>query len=140
MAEEKYSGGKCHTCIPDPSFVGMSQEEIGREFLTLAPWSLWKLDVDGKYLSRDFICRNWKAAIEVIQAVSEIAESRDMLHHPDIHLTDYRNLEIRVFTHAVGGLTPVDFKLARAIDHIKIDFSPKWLKANPEATHANANK
>jgi len=140
MSEEISIGDRCHSCIPDPSFTGMDPEDVELEFRSLAPSSLWKLEDGGNCLSRTFICRNWKAAIDTIQAVSDIAERKDMQHHPDIHLTNYRSLEIRVSTHAVGTLTPNDFKLARAIDRIKIDFSPKWLKANPEALPIDAGK
>ena len=50
----------------------------------------------------------------------------------DIHLTEYRNVKVVIWTHVVGGLTSSDFKLAKAIENTKIDLSPKWLTSHPE--------
>jgi 4a-hydroxytetrahydrobiopterin dehydratase len=37
-------------------------------------------------------------------------------HHPDLHLTGYRNVAVELWTHAAGGLTENDFILAAKID------------------------
>ena len=95
--------------------------------------NLWTMSSDGKSLSRSFVCRNWKSAIDCINKLSDLAESEDIQHHPDVSLTRYRNVEVKLWTHAVDGLTAFDFKLARGIDAIVIDYSPKWLKEHPEA-------
>jgi 4a-hydroxytetrahydrobiopterin dehydratase len=91
----------------------------------------WKLSEDRKYLSSFFVCRHFKAAIAYINAAADIAEREDIKHHPDLHLTSYRNIEVKLYTHAVDGLTRFDFNLARELDSISIDYSPKWLKENP---------
>jgi 4a-hydroxytetrahydrobiopterin dehydratase len=50
-------------------------------------------------------------------------------HHPDLHLTDYRSVEVVVATHAGGGrVTMADLVLAAKIDALPVDYSPKWLK------------
>jgi 4a-hydroxytetrahydrobiopterin dehydratase len=55
-------------------------------------------------------------------------------HHPDFHLTNYRDVTIEIFTHKLGGLTMNDFVLAKHLtDEVSVDYSPKWLKAHPEA-------
>lgn len=36
-----------------------------------------------------------------LNGVAEIAEEQG--HHPDLHLTQYRNVEIRLQTHSMGG-------------------------------------
>ena len=51
--------------------------------------------------------------------VGEVAESED--HHPDLHLTGYRNVAIELSTHAVGGLTENDFILAAKIDPLPVE-------------------
>lgn len=96
----------------------------------------WSLSEDGKHISRHFACKNWKAAIDVITSISEIAERHN--HHPDLHLTAYRNLEVTMTTNAVNALTASDFKLAAEIDTIPVEYSSKWLKANPEALKETA--
>ena len=55
--------------------------------------------------------------------VGQVAESED--HHPDLHLTGYRNVAIELSTHAVGGLTENDFILAAKIDQLPVELKPK---------------
>ena len=70
--------------------------------------------------------------MDSLNAIGTIAEREN--HHPDMHLTGYRNVEIVLFTHSQGGITTNDIALARMIDdEVVIEFSPKWLKAHPEA-------
>ena len=50
--------------------------------------------------------------------MAELAEAEG--HHPDLHLQDYRNVSIELWTHSVGGLTENDFILAVKIDRLPI--------------------
>jgi 4a-hydroxytetrahydrobiopterin dehydratase len=59
------------------------------------------------------------AAVKFINSVAEIAEKED--HHPDVHLTGYRNLKIDLSTHALGGLSENDFILAAKINELPIE-------------------
>jgi 4a-hydroxytetrahydrobiopterin dehydratase len=54
-------------------------------------------------------------------------------HHPNLHLTNYREVELEIYTHSLGGLTQNDFNLAEAVDKISVKYSPKWLKENQHA-------
>ena len=58
--------------------------------------------------------KNFAAAVEFITDITDIAEAEN--HHPDLHLTGYRNLAIELWTHAIGGLSENDFILAAKID------------------------
>lgn len=89
----------------------------------------WSLSDDKKSITCAFTCRNFKAAMAFLNAAAEIAENPDMNHHPDLHLTSYRNVTVRIYTHSAGGLTRHDFKLAAALDTIEVDYSPAWLKS-----------
>lgn len=124
------SKASCHTCS-NPGAPALSDEEIAQEMATLRP--VWTLAQDKKSICRKFTCRNWQAVMNAIQEISVRAESKEIQHHPDLHITNYRDLEIVIMTHAVNGLTCNDFVLARAIDQISIDYSPKWLREHPEA-------
>ena len=42
-------------------------------------------------------------------------------------------MEVRLYTHSVGGITDNDFILATKIDAVKVVYSPKWLRENPNA-------
>lgn len=97
---------------------------------------LWKLEhVAGNasafpVLSKRFTCKNWQAAIDFINRASEVAER--IGHHPDISLTKYRDIEVRLVTHSgpAPGLTRLDFGVAKELDAVPVDYSPKWLKEN----------
>jgi len=41
-----------------------------------------------------------------------------MQHHPDLHLENYKDAWIEIWTHTVGGLTAADFTLASRIDEM----------------------
>ena len=131
------SDGRCPACGcvgPNPGYIPMEPADIKLEldFINsqLPSMAKWILAEDGRSLYRKFTCRNWQSAINSIQAISVIAEREDFHHHPDLHLTNYRIIEIRLSTHAANGLTNYDFKLASALGAIDIDYSPKWLKEN----------
>jgi len=78
----------------------------------------WKIDIDGKGIFREYTTKNFLAAVDFIQKVAQIAEAED--HHPDIHLTGYRNLRIDLSTHAIGGLSENDFIVAAKVNEIPI--------------------
>ena len=65
--------------------------------------------------------------------VAELAEAEG--HHPDLHLTSYREVRVDLSTHAIKGLAVPDFIMAAKIDLIEVDYSPKWLeKQKPAVT------
>ncbi len=74
----------------------------------------WELSADDKTISKKYSFKNFKEALAFVNKVGEIAEGEG--HHPDIHLTDYRHVEIILSTHAIGGLSQNDFILAAKID------------------------
>jgi 4a-hydroxytetrahydrobiopterin dehydratase len=86
----------------------------------------WSLSADGKLLSKTFVAKHWAAAMAFLNAMSTIAE--DEGHHPDVHLTNWRDVRVELTTHAVGGLTMPDLVLAAKIDAIPVEYSPKWLR------------
>jgi len=73
----------------------------------------WQLTDDHKMIYREFIMQDFMAAIDLIDRIALIAE--DEKHHPDIHLTQYRNLRVALTTHDVGGLSDKDFTVALKI-------------------------
>jgi pterin-4a-carbinolamine dehydratase len=65
-------------------------------------------------------------AIAFFDAVCGVAEAEQ--HHPDLHLTNYRDVEVVLSTHAIGGLARADFILAAKLDALDVEYSPKWLR------------
>ncbi|HEX7460436.1 MAG TPA: 4a-hydroxytetrahydrobiopterin dehydratase [Acidimicrobiales bacterium] len=58
-------------------------------------------------------CASFPAALDFVVAVGGLAEAAD--HHPDIDIR-WRTVRLALVTHDAGGITELDFSLARAID------------------------
>ena len=76
----------------------------------------WALANDGKSIERAYILKNFTACVDLIDKIKDIAE--DEMHHPDLHLTGYKNLKVVLYTHALGGVTDNDLILAAKIDQL----------------------
>ena len=79
----------------------------------------WQMDAAGKVISREFMMKNFVAAVGLINRVADIAESEN--HHPDVHLVGYRKLTICLNTHAIDGLSENDFILAAKINELPVE-------------------
>lgn len=78
----------------------------------------WTVSADAVRIRREWTAKHFKAALEFINSVAALAEAEQ--HHPDIHLTGYRQIAIELYTHAIGGLSENDFILAAKIDRLPI--------------------
>ena len=106
-------------CVPCEGGVpALSKKEALRYLKDLKGWTLSE---DEKGIRSEFFMKDFMAAIELINRIAQLAEKED--HHPDIHLTGYRKLVIKLSTHAINGLSENDFILAAKIDKL-----PKKLK------------
>lgn len=115
-----------HTCGCGDATM-LNEKECIQEYSKLNP-KLWTLTDDMKYLVRKFKTRNFISAMNCIKEVATISELNN--HHPDIHLTSWNNVEIVLWTHTVNGLTSFDFKMAKELEEIEVDYCQKWFKAN----------
>ena len=78
----------------------------------------WQLRDDGTCIRREWVVKDFQAAIEFLNRVAELAEQEG--HHPDLHLTDYRNIAVELSTHAIDGLSENDFILAAKINELPV--------------------
>jgi len=76
----------------------------------------WELDETATTISRKINCKTFAKAVQCLNQIAEIAE--DQQHHPDLHLTGYRHLQIVLTTHAIAGLSENDFIIAAKIDQL----------------------
>jgi len=76
----------------------------------------WILSTDAKNISKKFEFKDFTEAISFVNKLGVIAESEG--HHPDIHLIDYKFVNIVLSTHAIGGLSQNDFIVAAKINVI----------------------
>jgi 4a-hydroxytetrahydrobiopterin dehydratase len=74
----------------------------------------WQANDSSDWIERKWVFKNFVEAISFINRVGEVAEAEQ--HHPDLHLTGYRNVKVVLTTHAIGGLSENDFIVAAKID------------------------
>ena len=108
-------------CVPCEGDVEAFTVEHSRKQLELLP--VWNLSVDGKWIHRKIVFKNFLQSVACINNIADLAEAE--AHHPDLHLTGYRNLEIAISTHAIDGLSENDFILASKIDALIANEFPK---------------
>ena len=76
----------------------------------------WRLTPDGKRIARTWKVKDFTDGLDFFRRVGELAEAEG--HHPDLHLANYRDVTVELWTHAAGGLTENDFILAAKIDRL----------------------
>lgn len=108
----KLTEQKCEACEGGVIPLNMTEAEI---LLKQIPG--WEVAADAKSISRYFTFKNFVEALAFADKVGELAESEG--HHPDLHLTNYKHLEIVLSTHAIKGLSNNDFILAAKINELK---------------------
>ena len=79
----------------------------------------WKLTADGQRIRREWRVKDFLTALDFFRRVGALAEEEG--HHPDLHLTGYRNVAIEIWTHAIGGLSENDFILAAKLDELPVE-------------------
>jgi 4a-hydroxytetrahydrobiopterin dehydratase len=89
----------------------LTQEEIDRALSTELP----KWRQEGDAITRSVKAASFMDGIRLVQQVAEVAEDLD--HHPDIDIR-WTTITFTLSTHAVGGLTSRDLRLASDIDRL----------------------
>ena len=109
---------KCKPC--EGGVDPVSPQDAAEQIKNLAGWTL---SADSKKIRKEWVVKNFMAAINFFNDVAKVAEADD--HHPDLHLTGYRNVAIELSTHAIGGLSENDFILAAKIDRVPVELKQK---------------
>jgi 4a-hydroxytetrahydrobiopterin dehydratase len=105
---------KCRPC--EGGVPPLSRAEVTEDLQCVPDW---RLAADGKSIRREWRVKDFTTALDFFQRIGQIAEGED--HHPDLHLTGYRNVAIELSTHAIGGLSENDFILAAKIDQLPVE-------------------
>jgi 4a-hydroxytetrahydrobiopterin dehydratase len=103
-------------CKPCEGGVAPLRPEQVREYLKAVP--RWQLSADGKRIRREWRVKDFAEALALFNRIGQVAEEEE--HHPDLHLTGYRDVAIELATHAIGGLSENDFILAAKIDTLPV--------------------
>jgi 4a-hydroxytetrahydrobiopterin dehydratase len=104
-------------CAPCEGGVAPLSSERIEEYLRALP--AWKRTPDGQRIRRDWRVKDFLTALDFFQRIAQVAEEED--HHPDLHLTGYRNVTVELWTHAINGLSENDFILAAKIDVLQVE-------------------
>ncbi len=103
-------------CVPCEGGIPPLPSEQVRAHLNSLPD--WKLSADGRTIRREWRLKDFLAGLDFFRRIGMVAEEEG--HHPDLHLTGYRNVAVELTTHAVNGLTENDFILAAKIDQLPV--------------------
>lgn len=103
-------------CVPCRGGVDPLSGDALHQMLQQLPRDEWKLlFVNGhSCICRKYTFPNFKIAMQFLNLVAAVANTEK--HHPNIHLVDYRDVELEIYTHAINGLHPNDFILAAKCD------------------------
>jgi 4a-hydroxytetrahydrobiopterin dehydratase len=91
--------------------TALSSQEIDTRLKNLVGWQ-----VDTGELVRTFQFADFRAALQFVNAVGEVAEQ--VGHHPDIDIR-YNKVRLALITHDADGITAKDFGLAEEIDRLR---------------------
>ena len=114
VTEKDLTRKHCRPC--EGGVPALSAEQV-REYLPAVPG--WRLSPDRKRIRREWRVKDFVTGLDFFRRVGEVAEAEG--HHPDLHLSGYRNVALELYTHAVGGLTENDFILAARIDQLPLE-------------------
>jgi 4a-hydroxytetrahydrobiopterin dehydratase len=103
----------CVACDGDiPPF---DTSEIHKYLKKVDGWDVKNNEDKSYYLTKDFKFRNFEHSQIFVNQVGKIAEKEN--HHPDISF-GWGYCNVKIFTHAIKGLSESDFILAAKIDNI----------------------
>jgi 4a-hydroxytetrahydrobiopterin dehydratase len=88
----------------------LAKDSISRELGSLQGWKL-----EGDAITKQFVFKDFKEAMDFVNSVADIAEKAD--HHPDITI-NYKRVTLTLSTHSEGGVTQKDIDLAKDIENI----------------------
>ncbi len=90
----------------------LSEVEIQENLKDIELWQRSENSIVREFVAPDFV-----SAIGFVNSIAIIAEAMD--HHPDILIYGWNKIRISTTTHNRGGLTKLDFELAKKIDNLK---------------------
>jgi 4a-hydroxytetrahydrobiopterin dehydratase len=97
-------------CVPCQGGVPrLKGEDIEPLLAQLEGWRV----VEEHHLSKEYKFANFAAALDFVNRVGPVAEAEG--HHPDVEF-GWGYARLKIYTHAIDGLSESDFILAARID------------------------
>ena len=91
----------------------LSPDEIAARLKDLKHWILEETMIGRRFEFKDF-----RGAVDFLDRITPVCDEQN--HHPDVVIR-WNELTLTLWTHASGGLTERDFRLARTIDQMTED-------------------
>lgn len=88
----------------------LTSDEIATQVASLAGWTL-----ETDRISKVFAFKDFREAVNFLTEITPIADEQN--HHPDVAI-HWNELTLTLWTHASGGLTERDFRLAKTLDEM----------------------
>lgn len=88
----------------------LPEEEIAKRLAEIPQWTR-----EGKEIKRKAKFKNFLDSMGFVTQVAILSERMD--HHPDI-LIQWNRVSLTLSTHSAGGLTDMDFVLAKQIEGV----------------------
>ena len=88
----------------------LNPEAIQTLLMEIPKWQL-----EGDMISRTLEFPSFLEAVDAVNNIAREAEAMD--HHPDIDIR-WRTVRLALSTHSAGGLTTLDFQLAKKLDQL----------------------
>lgn len=104
---------KCAAC--DGEVPPFDTSEIHKYLKKVDGWYVKSDNEKNFYLIKNFKFKNFQESQNFVNKVSSISEEEN--HHPDISF-GWGYCKVKIFTHAIKGLSESDFILAAKIDKI----------------------
>jgi 4a-hydroxytetrahydrobiopterin dehydratase len=93
-----------------PAAPLLTDKEVAERLETHASWAR-----QGNMLVRTLKLKDFRGALDFVRKIADPADEQD--HHPDVEI-HWNQVTLKLWTHASGGITERDFRLAAAIDEI----------------------
>lgn len=88
----------------------LSPDEVAKQLKELKGWSL-----EGTQIVKHLEFKDFRGAVDFLDQITPVADEQN--HHPDVAI-HWNELTLTLWTHASGGLTERDFRLAATIDQM----------------------
>ena len=103
-------------CVPcEGNVPAFDYSEIHKYLKKVNEWEVKENDKKNYFLEKKFKFKNFLISQQFVNLVGDIAEKES--HHPDI-IFGWGYATIKIYTHAINGLSENDFILASKIDQI----------------------
>lgn len=89
----------------------LSGDALNEYALALPSWNV----VDEHHIQKSYLFRDFATALDFVVRIGGVAEEEG--HHPDLCLS-WGKVDVKLYTHKIGGLSENDFILAAKIDKL----------------------